>query len=900
MSVLLVVAAAGFLWVEAESFSDRGRWQIDTQFTHKMGSAYLIADGVGEPIGAATTEIDVPQGGRYTAWVRTKDWVPEKHPGKFALEVNGRRSGTLGASGLDGWRWERAGTFELRSGTNGLRLVDLSGAYARCDAILFAADAAYVPPDGGEDLRRERARLGGLESLEIRDGGASDVLVVGAGPGGFPAALAAARHGVKVRLVHDRPVLGGNASRELGVQTNGAGNGHPYFRDGGIVEEANLLAVSRGEKRRLSGAFAALAAAEPNLAVVTNARVISAETDKATGAILAVLARDTLTGELTRYRAKMFIDGTGDGWLGYFAGAKFRRGREARAEFGEPMAPEEADDLMMSGTLMTSPYRARKGKKPVAYATPDWADVLPPGYWRNVSSPRPDWWMEHAGTFDELADPERARDELIRISFAYWGWIKNGWKGREKAREWTLESVPHMNGRREGMRLVGDYIFTANDALAARVFPDRIATGGWDIDTHDPKGATNPGGDGYWRPKFGCYEVYTIPYRILYSVNVPNLFMSGRCVSCTHWGLGTLRVEATCATMGQAAGTAAAEALKAGLGPRDYGRERIGELQQALLADDVYLPGIVADGTGDLARQAVVSATSTLRTGVRRRAFAEAVDGERAPLPFRDGPFTVVFRRGTTERLDAFHPHLVSSLDAPAEVVLELRESDATAAPDAPVVATARATVPARSAGFVAFAVGARLKKTFAWVTLRPVRGIAWSFCPRERTFGARAWPEDREERRWRYYTANSYAYFTEPDLTWATGADPRNVTDGVSRSFEGEEHGWISDPSSPLPQALTLTFPKPVTAREVRLAFDSDFRTRWVNLPFPDRMVKDYALECATGEGPWRTLETVTGNVLRHRIHRFAPETFDRLRLTVKATYGDPSARVFEVRVMK
>ena len=895
----LTLGAKDFLWLEAESFADRGEWRLDTQFVHKMGSAYLLAGGVGTPVGAARTALDVVRGGHYRAWARTKDWLPEFHPGTFALEVNGTRGATLGASGREGWRWEPAGEFDLRKGRNDLALVDLSGAFARCDALLFTTDFSYVPPDGGEPLRRERARLGGLESEDVAEGGSADILVVGAGPGGFPAALAAARHGAKVLVVHDRPVLGGNASRELGVQTNGAGNGHPHFRDGGIVEEANLRAVALGDGRVLSRAFAAMAAEEANLTVVTNARVISAETDAKTGAITAVVARDTLTGAWTRYRARTFVDGTGDGWLGYFAGAKYRRGREARGEFGEPMAPEAADDLLMSGTLMDgwAAYRAVPGPKPVAYSTPKWADILPPGYWRNVTSPKPSWWMEHGSEFDELEDPERARDELIRISFAYWGWIKNGWKDRAQAANWTLESVPHMNGRREGLRLVGDYVFTANDATSARVFPDRIATGGWDIDVHDPRGATHPGGDGTWRPKLGCSEIYTIPYRILYSVNVPNLFMVGRCVSCTHWGLGTLRVEATCATMGQAAGTAAAEALKLGLSPRDYGRRRIGELQQMLLRDDVYLPGLAVDGRGDLARQATATATSCQAEGVRRRQDV-VVDERRAPLAFRKGPFTVVFRRGTTERLEAFHPHLVSSLDHPVDVTLELRESDTTDAPERAVVATAKVHVPARAKGYVGCKVGAKLSKAFAWVSLRPVKGVAWSFCTRESQYGARAWPEDRDEATWRYYTSDQYACFTEPDLTWRTGADPQNVTDGVARSFDGEEHGWISDPAQPLPQALTLTWPRPVTAREVRLTFDSDFRTRWASIPAQARMVKGYALECATGDGPWRPLADERGNVLRHRIHRFAPETFDRLRLTVTETHGDPSARVFEIRV--
>ena len=146
----------GYLWLEAESFADYGEWRLDTQFTHKMGSAYLIAPGVGKPIGSAKTALVVPRTGTWQAWVRTKDWLPEFSPGRFALTVNGKQSGPLGVSKREGWRWEKAGAFALPQGEAAVSLDDLSGAFARCDAILFTTDAAYVPPDDGEALAAAR------------------------------------------------------------------------------------------------------------------------------------------------------------------------------------------------------------------------------------------------------------------------------------------------------------------------------------------------------------------------------------------------------------------------------------------------------------------------------------------------------------------------------------------------------------------------------------------------------------------------------------------------------------------------------------------------------------------------------------------------------------------------
>ena len=131
----------GCLWLEAESFADYGEWRLDTQFTHKMGSAYLLAAGVLKPIKPATTSVNFPTAGKWRAWARTKDWLPEYHPGRFRLSVAGRPGHELGASGKDGWCWELAGEWELPVGEAKVALEDLSGAFARCDALLFTQDA---------------------------------------------------------------------------------------------------------------------------------------------------------------------------------------------------------------------------------------------------------------------------------------------------------------------------------------------------------------------------------------------------------------------------------------------------------------------------------------------------------------------------------------------------------------------------------------------------------------------------------------------------------------------------------------------------------------------------------------------------------------------------------------
>ena len=910
-------AVEGFLWLEAESFADYGEWRLDTQFTHKMGSAYLLAAGVLKPIKPATTSVNFPKAGVWRAWSRTKDWLPEYHPGRFRLSVAGRPGRELGASGKEGWRWELAGEWELTAGETKVALEDLTGAFARCDALLFTQDAAYVPPDDAAACAAARGRFTGADAEPVADAGSYDLVVVGAGPGGLGAGIAAARHGARVALVHDRPILGGNASSEIGVPTDGAAVSHPDAREGGICEEANLRRmVIPGYS--ISCAFREMADALPNLTVFDNQRVVAVRMDGAR--IASVEARCTLDGTRRRWGGHIFVDCTGDGWVGVFAGAKRMYGREAAAEYDEKQAPEVRDDLTMSGCLASATsefYRyghmyigykqARVGDKPVPYETPVWARILPEGFTRRTKHPEGEWWLEHGGRFDDLADPERARDELVRINFAYWGWLKNEWVNKDSIRCNALVEMSHMNGRREGYRLVGDYILTANDCLQGKVFEDRVSYGGWPLDTHDPLGIDNPTGNGYWKhhPRV---PIYTIPFRCLYSVNVPNLMMAGRNISVTHIALGSTRVESTILTLGQAVGTAAAEMLKAGLMPREYGADqtRIRRLQQLLLKDDLYIPEVVNEDPADLARTAKVSATSTYTKGVTTKSNI------RPPRKGAKGhPLNMA--RATGYLHDAargakyFECLLESTLSAPTQIIARVY---------AAAVPTERGMVPGDTSSFkllgetkgtVApgdakwtrfdFPAMPPDDAKFIWVQLPRTAGVSWRLADKSR--GAvpyRAWCSNV----WTFVSDEAYALVPKGGLRFAVAdvPEPGRVIDGVSRNVGGVRHGWISDPAQKLPQTLTLDFGRPVAAREVRLTFDPNLHPLHPRgNPLPPTLVKAYAVEAFDGR-EWITLAAETGNTVRHRIHKFQSRTVTAVRIRIDETWGDPSARVFEVRV--
>ena len=886
----------GFVWLEAENFANYGGWVVDTQFTHKMGSAYLLAPGVLKPVAPASAKVTIPRAGTWRVWARTKDWLPEFSPGKFAVEVAGKRSGTLGASRREGWMWEKAGEFTLNAGACEVKLVDLTGAMTRCDALLFTTDLSYVPPEEPKALAAERQRLTG-DGDKIVDGGAFDLVVVGAGPGGLGAALAAARNGLRVALVHDRPVLGGNSSCEMQVTLSGAGR---KGRESGLVCEAKMRRFTHAGWS-YSDAYRQMADELKGwLFEFPNERVMSAE-KKGDAMIAAVVSRNTLTGAQTRFRGRYFADGTGDGWLGLFAGAEYMHGREARDEFNEAPAPDKRDEITMSGCVMKDGlvgYRHAFADHPVKYTTPAWADVLPKGFRRRPQGLRGVWWMENNGRFNDLEDPERARDQLVRISFAYWGWIKNESPVKDKAKNAYMAEIAWKNARREGFRLVGDYVMTANDALKGTMFPDRISYGGWSLDTHDPLGMENPTGNGFWRSHPGV-PIYSIPYRCIYSKNILNLFLCGRSISVTHIAFGTIRVQSTLFQLGQAAGTAAAIAAKNGITPRVCGERHIKELQQQLLKDDQYIPHLANMDPLDLARTAKVTASDLEPRHVRFDASDPGLRRTDKPAHKCAGFRRAVrFERGDSRRLDAVSLFLLNEEKRDIELTAKVYLTDDSAwYPKGEPVAVLKATAPAGGKGLVRFACAKpiALNARFTWIELVPMPGISWAL--REGTtghFDLRAYCSEGKET-WTPKGDEEYSFVTEPALERDLGSSAVAVIDGMARNENGIYHGWISDSSKELPQWVRLDFPSTVSVSEVRIAFDPDFATVRAS-PRPRSLVKSYVVEGLV-DGKWVRLGGDSANQLRHRVHHFLPISLDALRVTVNETWGDPSARIFEIR---
>lgn len=896
-----------FHWIETEDFDQYGGWTLDTQYVHLMGSAFLIATGIGKPVEDAHTQVDISQAGRYHVWVRARNWLPSHSPGRFQLKINGQTiGGDLGGASDDHWAWEQAGAVYLAAGQATLALHDLTGYYGRCDAILLTTDATYRPPAEGWDhlpkastrgrlhpVQTERARLTG-QSLDPRPAGDFDVVVVGGGPAGGPAAIAAARMGMKTALIHDRPMLGGNGSDELGVGFNGASAHHPDARETGIIEELGRI-KGLHDHPRFSEAYRMVCEKEPNLSVFLNTRVIDVEM-ASLQKIARAVAIDTLRGGLSTYGGRLFIDCTGDGWIGVFAGAELRFGREARGEFGEDLAPEKADDITMSGCLMSQccGYRAVDTGKPAAYTPPPWAPRFtdPELFGRTIKHiGSGSWWLEHPGTIDDMGDGERARDELLRITFGYWDYVKNYSPRREEATNFALDLVPIHVGRREGCRLVGDYLLNQNDTMAGRVFPDRIAYGGWPLDIHHPQGIySGPEGPFDYNAHV---PIHTIPYRCLYSKNIENLFMAGRNMSVTHVALGTVRVQSTLANCGQAAGTAAALCLQRGLSPRELGAQAIGDLQQQLLKDDMTIPELRNSDPADLALKAKATASSEMSHSPFRRDHVRVDDVfEMTTSRCMSFPMPV------EGRVDSVYVVLISELDKPVTLNMGLRGGEAGDDFSMPQdLATAAATVPAGKRSWVKFEFNKEISSPYAWVWLPRQTGVSWALmknAPRgcHRGFGLSAKGGVQVVKGSQFMSL-----YTEP-LTGDRAEHPaRFVNNGIARPTEGATNLWASDPERPLPQWIELAWDQPVALNTVYLAFDTDLGQRWQETPRVPKCVRDYEIIAQVGGG-WRVLSTGKDNFQRRQAHRFESVTTGRLRVNVDATNGDASARIYEIRV--
>ena len=552
--------------IEAESFRERGGWLIETQSMPTMGSAYLMAHGMGIPVADAVTETELPAG-NYTFWARTRDWTKVwgrgKPAGRFTLNVNGvPLETTLGTGGSE-WSWQRAGSITLPGGKVTLALHDLTGFNGRCDAI-YITSGDDIPREDA-DFRRE------ITGMTVQDADEEfDLIVAGGGMAGTCTAIAAIRSGLRVLLVQDRSMLGGCNSSEVRVSLGGVPHAAPYPNIGNVVAEIGPIMGSGGtyaaeyyEDNRKKMAFEL---SKPDRwKLLLNTAVVDLERDG--NRITAVITRSCIDGSETRYRAKLFADCTGDGTLARMMGCETMYGTEAESDYGETLAPKEASNEVMGQSVLW-----------LSSDTGAYSDFPEVDFGIEITDENVlyvkggDWEWESGQYRNQATEAEYIRDYAMMAIYANWSYLKHHSARKAEYANRKLDWVSPIGGKRESYRVIGDYVLTQNDIEEKREHADATAAITWDIDLHypDPK-YIHTAPDPYRSCAYhrGIGEPYPVPYRCLYAKDVCNLFLGGRIISCTHVAFAAVRVMRTLGQLGEVIGMAAAVCKENDCLPRD-------------------------------------------------------------------------------------------------------------------------------------------------------------------------------------------------------------------------------------------------------------------------------------------------------------------------------------------
>ena len=464
-----------------------------------------------------------------------------------------------------------------------------------------------------------------------------DLCIIGGGMSGLTAAISAAREGISVVLMHERAVLGGNASSEIRMWicgTHGKNN-----RETGILEEIALENLYRNPTKSYAVWDTVLydfVKREKNITLLLNCTCMDAATENKplahnrSAKITSVTGYQMTTQCFYEVKAKYFCDSSGDSILAPLCNAEYRTGREAGSEFGEDTSLLKADSMTMGMSCLIG---GRETTNDIKYTAPKWSTRLNE---QNFENRNPDlyneienfWYLELGGDRNTIDDTEELRDELVALATGTWDYIKNS--GKFDSKKWDLDFLGFLPGKRESRRMCGEYMVTQRDISDGKVFEDEIAYGGWPIDDHFPGGFYHRG---IPNTDIATPAPYSLPYRALYSKNIENLFFAGRNISMTHMAMSSIRVMATCSLLGEAVGKAAAIATKYNLTPHGVYLEKIDLLQKLLLDEDCFLPSKTREISTECKNAELNISDDIIRNGQDRAHFIyKNADGKYAYL----------------------------------------------------------------------------------------------------------------------------------------------------------------------------------------------------------------------------------------------------------------------------
>ena len=774
-------------------------------------------------------------------------------------------------------------------------------------------------------------------------------MVVGGGLAGLCAAIAAARQGARTAIVQDRPIFGGTSSSEIRVVPYGCSHSNAWSNETGIMHD--LVLEDRLENHehffdhgmtnsRYDLLLREAVRRESNLTPFLNTSIRAVDAEPLDPAapggprrITAVHGSQLGSECEFTFIAPQFLDASGDGTVGFLAGADYRIGRESRAEFGENLAPLVGDDTTMGSTIT---MRARDIGRPAPFTAPPWvAAYTSPDDFRHDRKlyhlGRPIfggyWWLEVCNPFHQITDNDAIREELHRHVLGVWNYIKNHHPRRAEWANYALEWVGQIPGKRESRRLMGDVILTEHDCHTDRQWPDGVAYAGWWIDLHMRGGINNTTDPGERENIDDNYKhwiriaPFSIPLRCFYSRNVENLWFGGRLISATHVALGPARVQLSLAAAGQAIGTAAARAVQTNLTPRafaDPGGPHIGALRQHLLREDLHVLGLRNIDPADLALTATARASSTMPLDFGQPAITgEEPDHAWLPLTKAWGQVAPL----THDRVESAVFHVRNRGSTSARICVEVqRLRTIWDRLPAPVVATGSFEVPAGASGWHECTLAATIEPGHPYrIVMLPTAGVE---CATTDTFPTgtvmhylHVCPGGIEAKNRDVPSLGEHECLIPPYQHWRQLMHPRSLALSLTptptpygAAMVNNGHAWpealpnlwISDPNESLPQHIELAWDTRVMLSRVLVSFDTSLELN-LNHRLPisrcPTVARHWRLLAAEPEGAWRTLYEETDNYRRRSEATFSPVTTQALRLEVMSTHGDASARVYEIR---